>query len=214
MERSMSLEAFSDQPVVIAIVAAALLLVVAVVALALFRRKPEQMADRSMDDVTFWNTPDHAPEPGGQTEPVLLFAADIAAESWRVAEGGPANVDVSGGVLRIGHGEGALSARSAPAEAGRVYVCEFATSPMLAEDDGPVNFHVGPVMTDANGRLIRYWIEQPPFQPGEGVRRGHVEIEAPPEAASVHVGVHGSWLADGRHGHGGVAFSSLRLYVR
>jgi hypothetical protein len=155
---------------------------------------------------------DKRQEPSGPRVSLVLDLGASKPEDWKTPSGEAATAVPSPSGLRVAAATGAVSATSAPAQPGDLFACDYEVRLVEASPNGaPVNFHVGPVMRDAAGTLISYWLEQPPLTPDQPVRRGSIEVRAPEGTATVHLGVHGSWRADGQHGTAPVEFTHLAL---
>jgi hypothetical protein len=147
--------------------------------------------------------------------PRVSLVLDLCAskpEDWKTPSGEAASAVPSSSGLLLAASTAAVSVSSAPAQAGDRFACDYEVRLVEGSPNGaPVNFHVGPVMRDAAGTLISYWLEQPPLTADQPVRRGSIEVTAPEGTATVHLGVHGSWRADGQHGTAPVEFTHLAL---
>lgn len=197
-----------------------LVLLVAVIALAA-SKKPKKPAKtigkptKTIGDVAKRATPmagATSPQPAPKSLPVsLVYQAGLATNfDWKSLSGDP--IAVSGSGLLVLPGANAVSTLSAPAREGDDFICDYEARLVTpATNGGPVNFYVGAVLKDAAGRLVGYWVEQPAFAAGETTRKGTTYATAPKGSATVHIGVHGSWLPDSSNGNGEVEFTSLRV---
>lgn len=141
--------------------------------------------------------------------------ADFAkgsTDAWRKTNGSQAGGKILNSAYQLGPMEGVLSRESMPAEPGAVYVLEYRASVIKdPTKPGRDTFHAGPVFLDSSGKVVGWWKEQPAMRRRHGRRKRIVEIAAPPAAATVHMGIHGSWAQDGAPGDLIVAFSDIRL---
>lgn len=151
-------------------------------------------------------------EPSGPRVSLVLDLGASKPEDWKTPGGEAASAVPSPSGLLLAASTAAVSVISAPAQPGDQFACDYEVRLVEASPNGaPVNFHVGPVMRDAAGTLISYWLEQPPLTADQPVRRGSITVTAPEGTATVHLGVHGSWRSDGQHGNAPVEFTHLSL---
>lgn len=183
------------------------------------KKAPAPVAERANDKEPAKKGERHQQSSASSSRQHVDIALDWKTSTpndWRTIAGSPAAdpsapLEFSPTGLRIGPSFGVVSAVSRPAGAGDKFVCEFEARLATPPTNGkPVNFFVGPVTRDAAGNLVGYWIEQPAFAPGESTRKGAVEMTAPAASATVHVGIHGSWAAEGA-GDGEVQFTRLQV---
>lgn len=211
----MSIEWLQTNVVIVSAAVGGVLLVLLVAIIALAASKKSKKPAKTISDVAERAAPVagfKSPQPAPKSLPVsLVYQAGSATNTdWKTLGGDAITASASG--LVVLPGANAVSTLSAPAREGDNFICDYEVRLVTpANNGGPVNFYVGAVLQDATGRLIGYWVEQPAFAAGETTRKGTTYATAPKGSATVHIGVHGSWLADASNGNGEVEFTSLRV---
>lgn len=162
-----------------------------------------------------------APRPARPRPPITPAMASTATirsdfsrgkKDWMRRSGKPAVGVIDQDAYHLRADEGVVSRESLSATAGAIYELSFT---VLAASDatngGAPNFFAGPVFLDGDGRVMRSWKEQPEIRVSDGPRTAAVKSRAPEGAATVHMGIHGSFVKGGVSGDGAVAFSRLEL---
>ena len=104
----------------------------------------------------------------------------------------PTEVKNGDGFVTLPAGMHAVSDGSLPTSEGETWICEFSLKAAGAPTNGaPVTAWAGPLVLDAGGEILTWWIEQPILIPGQPPRPSSVEVTAPAGAASVCIGVQG-----------------------
>ncbi len=110
----------------------------------------------------------------------------------------PAEIKNGDGFVTLPTGMHAVSDRALPTSEGDTWICEFSLKAAGAPLNGaPVTAWVGPLVLDAGGEVLTWWIEQPTLIPGQPPRPGSVEVTAPVGAVSVCIGVQGCHPSNG-----------------
>lgn len=117
------------------------------------------------------------------------------------------------GWLWLGAGEGGRSVQSFPATEGDLFAAQ-ATLALLDAGRNNIDsrFFFGPIFFDANGKVLLWW--KPFNKPGTEPADVAVETRAPEGAASVKLGISGSWDASGNAGDYVVGFANVSLMKR
>ncbi len=133
-----------------------------------------------------------------------LFQKSISADfdkgtlsDWGkvVAEEQPATGAIRNGRYELGPLEGGALRRGLKAKPGKKYAVRFLADVVKPPANGiPANFSVGPVFYDENGKLVGYYKKFPALPPKKPDK---VVLQAPENAATVRIGVFGSWAPPG-----------------
>jgi hypothetical protein len=116
------------------------------------------------------------------------------------------------GRYRLSAGEGVRSVAHLPATPGATYRVDFTAASLRDSSNGaPNNFVLGPLFLDSAGAILNRWVGQRAFTIADGEKAGAVEAVAPPNAATVHVGMGGQWARESAPGDGIVAIANVTL---
>lgn len=144
--------------------------------------------------------------------PDLVADFNRGIEAWRHPSGRAPQGLITNGTYQLTTNEAALSCAFLPAHPGKTYSVQYRAAAVAEPTNGASNnFFVGPMFLDATGKVLVWFREQPPISLAEGERKGIVEIEAPTDAVTVHIGMQGNYTRDGPSGDGSIAILELRL---
>lgn len=193
--------------------AGAVILIVVISSLMLMSRRLKKTQQRlNVAQVERGVVPPDRPQRQVRPAPVVLAASFNDPSGWAAPMGGAPRGAFKDGVCQLGPDVGVRSAKNLPAIAGRKYRLDYRAKSLADPKNGAeANFFAGPLFLDSEGEIVGWWVEQPPLHVSDGERAGVVEVLAPRQAATVHIGLSGSRSKEGPGADGLIAFVEARL---
>ncbi len=138
-----------------------------------------------------------------------LIDVDFASPPTAIAN---SPFDVKGGELLLGAGQFWKGEPTMKASNGEAFEIKTRARLVRPPANGATNgFYVGPLIYDADGEVLTWWESVPQVTAAEGFREIAVCAVAPAGAASVGIGICGTWSGDDKPADFVVSFRRVKL---